>query len=1195
MPSMTQTNLDKFQNLYVALKEKNDEVNQNKILDLIDKVANQDMRIGFAGHFSAGKSTVINTLLADDLLPSSPIPTSANIVRLKTGSPYTVANFQKGLPVKYEGETDIETIKSLCKDGEVVTGLEISRPQGNLPPHVSVIDTPGVDSTNDADRLITESSLHLMDYIFYVMDYNHVQSEVNLMFLSEMQKRRIPFSIIINQVDKHVEDELSFDQYKESVEMALEQWRIVPSTIYFTSMRDFSHEKNEYFRLKDDFEDLFKRAPETIAAQAEMEAEVIIDESVRQFEEEFQSQQEALIDRKESISQQLAESPIDEYKLRRNQQLDQEAEEAFEAQVYSFISNAYLMPSGLREYAERYLESLRPNFKIGVIFSRKKTEEERKAREDAFYEALQGSIEQNLKWPLRDRMLKTMDQYSVADTELLAKVHAVDFNYPKERLHKLVESGAEVTGPYILRYTDQVAKDIQQAMRQFIRSWQADFLTEIKQQQQKLQADHHLHLQMLEEKEGIEEELVKIEKELRTYKKELQDRFYSEGAPSASEQAMEDLRQRNEQVVTKSIEDVPNIQSEEKKREESVVKERMNAAHSVQTTLDKVRATLTSIRSIEGLEGLYHQLVQKQQRLENRHYTIALFGAFSAGKSSFANALLGDQVLPVSPNPTTATINKISPPTEKQPDKTIEAQIKSEHQLLEDLEPILSNLQIGCDSLHEVFEEAGQLPENDWNHLDQKQHTFLRAFIKGYESMRSSLGKSVAVPWKDFASYVAEEHKSCFIEEMELYYDCTWTQAGITLVDTPGADSVNARHTDVSFEYIKDSDAVLFVTYYNHPFSHADQKFLKQLGRVKDSFAMDKMFFIVNAADLASSEDELHQVENYIKDELSEFQIRQPRLFSVSSLHALQEKRSNIELNSGITSFEDTFHEFLEEELAQMLIQSIETDLSQVKEMIAHFIHTSRLDEKERQHQKEELMEEKESALNLFENRYDAGAIDTIQNKAEKQMYYVHERMMLNFTDFFKRHFNPATINGKEQDVKDQFKGALEQLLVEINFEMVQETKAVCVRLERTIEEVLDQSRRRLEEDLRTIRPALKLNQEEKPSLPLPTIEGAVTIDKKQKDLALKGFRNTKSFFEKNEKEMVKDHLSASASPVLSQELQQLSGILSSHYINQWEQTYQYSAAEWEKQVGVVFNNLLHNMEHPIDPSSLEKIYQQLF
>ena len=58
------------------------------------------------------------------------------------------------------------------------------------------------------------------------------------------------------------------------------------------------------------------------------------------------------------------------------------------------------------------------------------------------------------------------------------------------------------------------------------------------------------------------------------------------------------------------------------------------------------------------------ELAQKADRLENQSFTVALFGAFSAGKSSFANALIGDRLLPVSPNPTTAAINKIMPLTQ---------------------------------------------------------------------------------------------------------------------------------------------------------------------------------------------------------------------------------------------------------------------------------------------------------------------------------------------------------------------------------------------------------------------------------------------------------------------------------------------------------------------------------------------------
>ena len=78
----------------------------------------------------------------------------------------------------------------------------------------------------------------------------------------------------------------------------------------------------------------------------------------------------------------------------------------------------------------------------------------------------------------------------------------------------------------------------------------------------------------------------------------------------------------------------------------------------------------------------------------------------------------------------------------------------------------------------------------------------------------------------------------------------------------------------MAFEYIKNSDAILFVTYYNHAFSKADREFLIQLGRVKDTFALDKMFFIVNAIDLAHNEEEMDAVLDYVEEQLVTYGIQ---------------------------------------------------------------------------------------------------------------------------------------------------------------------------------------------------------------------------------------------------------------------------------------------------------------------------------
>ena len=132
-----------------------------------------------------------------------------------------------------------------------------------------------------------------------------------------------------------------------------------------------------------------------------------------------------------------------------------------------------------------------------------------------------------------------------------------------------------------------------------------------------------------------------------------------------------------------------------------------------------------------------------------------------------------------------------------------------------------------AETLQEASKEAEQIVSSNI-HGDpfEKMHVaFLQAFIRGISAYQNKLGETVRTNLDEFSSFVADEEKSCLVEWIEVYYDCELTRKGITLVDTPGADSINARHTGVAFEYIKNSDAILFVTYYNHAFSKADREF----------------------------------------------------------------------------------------------------------------------------------------------------------------------------------------------------------------------------------------------------------------------------------------------------------------------------------------------------------------------------------
>src|SRR5699024_10693172 len=115
-----------------------------------------------------------------------------------------------------------------------------------------IVDTPGIDAADDADRYMTESSLHLVDVLYYVMDYNHVQSEINFTFLKQIQDKNIPIYLIINQVDKHNENELSFEQFADRVEESFRQWSIYPEKIYYSSVMDQTLSFNQLNNIKQD-------------------------------------------------------------------------------------------------------------------------------------------------------------------------------------------------------------------------------------------------------------------------------------------------------------------------------------------------------------------------------------------------------------------------------------------------------------------------------------------------------------------------------------------------------------------------------------------------------------------------------------------------------------------------------------------------------------------------------------------------------------------------------------------------------------------------------------------------------------------------------------------------------------------------------------------------------------------------------
>ena len=106
---------------------------------------------------------------------------------------------------------------------------------------------------------------------------------------------------------------------------------------------------------------------------------------------------------------------------------------------------------------------------------------------------------------------------------------------------------------------------------------------------------------------------------------------------------------------------------------------------------------------------------------------------------------------------------------------------------------------------------------------------------------------------------------------------------------------------------------------------------------MKDAFELDKMFFIVNAIDLATNDEEAALVQSFVGNELQKFGIRNPRVHGISSLQALHAKTEK-QSNEMMDLFEREFHHSLEHDLRGLAVQSLEEETMKTTKRLASLI-----------------------------------------------------------------------------------------------------------------------------------------------------------------------------------------------------------------------------------------------------------------
>lgn len=162
---------------------------QAAIQSLVEEIAKDEYTVVVLGEFKRGKSTFINALLGQSLLPMDVLPETATINFVKySESPSVTVFYQDGR--QEQGEASYNYLKRFSGEAGMelaatVRYLEIGYPLDILKHHIVIVDTPGVDDLNEQRSAVTYGITPRANAVLFLLDAASPLKETERQFIED--------------------------------------------------------------------------------------------------------------------------------------------------------------------------------------------------------------------------------------------------------------------------------------------------------------------------------------------------------------------------------------------------------------------------------------------------------------------------------------------------------------------------------------------------------------------------------------------------------------------------------------------------------------------------------------------------------------------------------------------------------------------------------------------------------------------------------------------------------------------------------------------------------------------------------------------------------------------------------------------------------------------------------------------------
>ena len=283
------------------------------------------------------------------------------------------------------------------------------------------------------------------------------------------------------------------------------------------------------------------------------------------------------------------------------------------------------------------------------------------------------------------------------------------------------------------------------------------------------------------------------------------------------------------------------------------------------------------------------------ERLKSPEFPVAFLGAFSAGKSTIINAVLGDDILPQATKSFTAIPTLIRKGRNNQAvihylDLAAREELKNLYtgELAKELRKQSEDYESlnHVDLLQRLDKDIEQHKSQLGSFSKQKFFDELKILIAGWNKLTGSVRE---IELTQLPNYVTEDYEDVlFVDRAEVFLAQVNIPDNVVLVDLPGLGVVNPRHRKVTKSYVEnDAKAFVIAMKVFHLLEGEEIELLAEIHSQRKR-VLQRAFWAINQWDVLSGQQKKEELANFNqKIDHYGFHIAKERVFRVSALNYL--------------------------------------------------------------------------------------------------------------------------------------------------------------------------------------------------------------------------------------------------------------------------------------------------------------------